>query len=115
MSSPQKNFNSNLAIAILLGAFLLSFIAVFLFFVKTNEGFAADNKSSPASPTSSFVKPAGHFLPENYKKIMKKMATPEEEEEEEEEEKEDEEEEQEEEEEEEEEQQEEQQEEDEEE
>jgi type IV secretory pathway VirB10-like protein len=86
MSSPQKNFNSNLAIAILLGAFLLSFIAVFLFFVKTNEGFAADNKSLPASPTSSFVKPAGHFLPENYKKIMKKMkkmATPEEEEEEE--------------------------------
>ena len=89
MSSPQKNFNSNLAIAILLGAFLLSFIAVFLFFVKTNEGFAADNKSSPASPTSSFVKPAGHFLPENYKK---KMETPEDEEEEQEEEEEEEEE-----------------------
>jgi hypothetical protein len=85
MSSPQKNFNSNLAIAILLGAFLLLFIAVFLFVVKTNEGFAADTKSSTASPTSSFVKPAGHFLPENYKKIMKKMkkmATPEEEQEE---------------------------------
>ena len=94
MSSPQKNFNSNLAIAILLGAFLLSFIAVFLFLVKTNEGFAANNKSLPVSPTSSFVKPAGHFLPENYKKKMKKMATPEDEEEEEEEEKEEEEEEQ---------------------
>ena len=84
MSSPQKKFNSNLAIAIILGAFLLLFIAVFLFVVKTNEGFEDDTKSEPASPTSSFVKPAGHFLPENYKKIMKKMATPEQEEEEEE-------------------------------
>jgi type IV secretory pathway VirB10-like protein len=85
MSSPQKKFNSNLAIAIFLGAFLILFIAVFLFVVKTNEGFSASTKSSTASPTSNIVKPAGHFLPENYNKIMKKMKkmkTPEEDEEE---------------------------------
>ena len=73
MSSPQKKFNNNLAIAILLGAFFLLFIAIFLFVVKTNEGFAAGNKSSPAFPTSNFVKPIGPFFSEKYKKIMKKI------------------------------------------